>query len=617
MYVIGTAGHVDHGKSTLIHALTGIDPDRLRVEKERGMTIELGFAWLDLPSGLEVSIVDVPGHERFIKNMLMGVGGIDLALLIVAADEGVMPQTREHLAILDLVRVERGIVVITKTDLVDEEWLELVTADVEEALEGTVLAGSPTFPVSAETGTGLDNLLRTIDSALAGVPLRPDLERPRLPVDRSFTMTGFGAVVTGTLAGGTLRKGQQVVIAPRGRRARIRGLQSHKDVVDEALPGTRVAVNMAGIEHHEIERGDVLTTGDWLVPSDAFDCSIRTIPDAPRAVRHNHRVILYAGTSETPAVVRLLDANTLPPGESGWAQVRTEWPVPVVRGDYFVIRDTVTTIAGGQVLVPNAPRRRRFEPSITERLSVLSTGSESDAVVSTMDLTGLSTAAGLAVALNLAEQDVAGILESLVDSGEAVRIGGVDVPVYFTSSAWSNVVTRTSDELGAYHRQYSLRGGMPKEELRSRLGMGSSDYNAALDRLSEDGTIEVSDAYARLPSHVPDLSESQRQQADEYLALLGSNPYSPPTDAPVDPELLQALADQGRIVRVNEDVVYLKSAYDEMSTRVVELARANREVTISDVRELFSTSRKYTLALLEHMDRQQVTRRVGDNRVLR
>ena len=617
MYVIGTAGHVDHGKSTLIHALTGIDPDRLRVEKERGMTIELGFAWLDLPSGLEVSIVDVPGHERFIKNMLMGVGGIDLALLIVAADEGVMPQTREHLAILDLVRVERGIVVITKTDLVDEEWLELVTADVEEALEETVLAGSPTFPVSAETGTGLDELLRAIDSALDGVPLRPDLGRPRLPVDRSFTMTGFGAVVTGTLSGGTLRKGQQVIIAPRGQRARIRGLQSHRDAVEEALPGTRVAVNMAGVEHHEIERGDVLLTGDWIVPSEAFDCSIRTIPDAPRPLRHNHRVILYAGTSETPAVVRLLDANTLPPGESGWAQIRPESPVPAVRGDYFVIRDTVTTIAGGQVLVPNAPRRRRFDSSITGRLDVLATGSESDALVSTMDLTGLSTADGLAVALNLAERDAAAILEDLVASGDAVRIGGADIPVYFTASEWSNVVSRTSDGLAAYHRQYPLRGGMPKEELRSRLDMGSRDFNAAMARLSEDGVVEEVDAYAKLPSYAPDLSDAQQRQADEYLALLGSNPYSPPTDAPVDPELLLALADQGRIVRVNEDVVYLKSAYDEMSERVVELARANGEVTISDVRELFSTSRKYTLALLEHMDRLQVTRRVGDNRVLR
>ena len=617
MYVIGTAGHVDHGKSTLIHALTGIDPDRLRAEKERGMTIELGFAWLDLPSGLEVSIVDVPGHERFIKNMLMGVGGIDLALLIVAADEGVMPQTREHLAILDLVRVDRGIVVITKTDLVDEEWLELVTADVEEVLEETALAGSPTIPVSAEKGTGLDELLRAIDSALVNAPIRPDLGRPRLPVDRSFTMTGFGAVVTGTLSGGALRKGQQVVIAPRGMRARIRGLQSHRDTVEEALPGTRVAVNMAGIEHHEIERGDVLVTGEWLAPSDAFDCSIRTIPDAPRPLRHNHRAILYAGTSETPAVVRLLDTNRLQPGESGWAQVRPETPVPVVRGDYFVIRDTVSTIAGGQVLVPNAPRRRRNDSPTLDRLAVLSTGSEADSVVSTMDLTGLSTAAGLAVALNLSESEVAAILEDLVAGGDAVRIGGADVPVYFTAAAWSDVVCRSSDELAAYHRQYPLRGGMPKEELRSRLGMGSRDFNAALARLSGDGVIAEGDATARLPAHAPDLSETQRKQADEYLALLRSNPYSPPTDAAVDPELVQALADQGQVVRVNEDVVYLKSAYDEMSAQVVELARANGEVTISDVRELFSTSRKYTLALLEHMDRLQVTRRVGDNRVLR
>ena len=617
MYVVGTAGHVDHGKSTLIRALTGIDPDRLRVEKERGMTIELGFAWLDLPSGLEVSMVDVPGHERFIKNMLMGVSGIDLALLIVAADEGIMPQTREHLAILDLVRVERGIVVITKTDLVDEEWLELVMADIEDVLEGTVLSGSPTIAVSAETGSGLDELLRAIDSILVDVPVRPDLGRPRLPVDRSFTMTGFGAVVTGTLSGGKLRKGQQVIIAPRGKRARIRGLQSHRDVVEESLPGTRVAVNIGGIEHHEIERGDVLLTGDWLVPARAFDCSIRTIPDSPRPVRHNHRVTLYAGTSETPAVVRLLDTNTLPPGESGWAQIRTESPVPVVRGDYFVIRDTVTTIAGGQILIPNAPRRRRFQSSTLEQLAVLSTGAESDAVISTMDLTGISSAAGLAVALNLAAADVETVLEDLVGRGAAVRIGDETLPVYFTASAWSNVVAKTSDELAAYHREYPLRGGMPKEELRNRLGMQSREFNAALARLVNDGVIEEAEASAKLPSHVPDLSDSQRRQADEYLALLGSNPYSPPTDTPVDPELLHALSAQGQIVRVNEDVVYLKSAYDEMSSRVVEFARENGEVTISDVRELFTTSRKYTLALLEHMDRLQVTRRVGDNRVLR
>ncbi|MEX0927269.1 MAG: selenocysteine-specific translation elongation factor, partial [Dehalococcoidia bacterium] len=277
MYVIGTAGHVDHGKSTLIETLTGIDPDRLREEKARGMTIELGFAWLKLPSGLDVSIVDVPGHERFIKNMLMGVSGIDLALLIVAADEGVMPQTREHLAILDLLDVKRGIAVLTKSALVDSEWLELVSAEVSETLEGTSLEGSPVLAVSAEEGLGLDALMAEIDSALDGVAGRPDLGRPRLPVDRSFTMSGFGAIVTGTLADGRLRVGQEVEILPRGLRARVRGVQTHRTSIDEALPGTRVAVNLSGIEHHEISRGDVVTIPRWLKSTDAFDATFRVI----------------------------------------------------------------------------------------------------------------------------------------------------------------------------------------------------------------------------------------------------------------------------------------------------------------------------------------------------
>ncbi len=617
MYVIGTAGHVDHGKSTLIRALTGIDPDRLREEKERGMTIELGFAWLSLPSGLEVSVVDVPGHERFIKNMLMGVGGIDLAMLIVAADESVMPQTREHLAILDLLRVQRGIAVITKTDLVDDEWIELVVADVEDALEDTTLAGSKVICAAAEQGAGLDELISEVDAALAGAPQRPDLGRPRLPVDRSFTMTGFGAVVTGALSGGILRTGQQVKIAPGGRRARIRGLQSHKEAVEEAMPGARVAVNLNGIEQHEINRGDAVVTGEWLTPSTAFDCSIRTINDSPRPIRHNHRVTLYAGTSEEAAVVRLLDADRLLPGESGWAQIRADKPVPVVKGDYFVVRDAVTTLGGGQVLAPNAPRPRRYHRPTIRLLATLQNGSEAQMLVAVLESSGAAGVAQLALSANMTEDGVLAVLDGLTAKGEVVGIGEESAAVYFTSAAWENVISTTADELRSYHRAYPLRGGVPREELRNRLRMSSADFNLALERMASDGVVVETAATVRLPSHSAELSAEQRRTADRYLAQLAGNPYSPPTGAVVDHELLQALDDQGRVVRVNEDVVFLKSAYEEMAEGVVGIAKEKGEVTISDVREKFSTSRKYTLALLEHMDRQQITRRVGDNRVLR
>lgn len=280
MYVVGTAGHVDHGKSTLIKALTGIDPDRLPQEKERGMTIELGFAWLTLPSGQEVSIVDVPGHERFVRNMLAGVGGIDLALLVIAADEGVMPQTREHLAILDLLQIKRSMVVITKADLVDEELLELVSIETEEVLQGTVLEGAPMIPVSAYTGQGLDDLLQKMDDILSSTPTRQDLGRPRLAVDRSFTVAGFGTVVTGTLLDGTFSVGQEVEMVPSGRRCRIRGLQSHRQKVEVADPGRRLAVNLSGISHDEVQRGEIVTNPRWLNPTTMIDAKVKLIGSA-------------------------------------------------------------------------------------------------------------------------------------------------------------------------------------------------------------------------------------------------------------------------------------------------------------------------------------------------
>ena len=386
LYVIGTAGHVDHGKSTLVQALTGIDPDRLREEKERGMTIDLGFAWLRLPSGNEVSIVDVPGHERFVNNMLAGVGGIDLALLVVAADESVMPQTREHLAILDLLKVERGLVAVTKSDLVDDDWYELVETDVEDVLEDTALEGSAILPVSAVTGEGLPELLAAVDEMLRDSPPKRDLERPRLPIDRSFTIAGFGTVVTGTLIDGSLDAGEGVELVLSRRETRIRGLQTHRSKVDRAMPGTRVAANLSGIPHEDISRGEVLTRPGWLRPTGAMDVRLKIIPDAPHPVRHNMFVTVHTGSSEAIARVRLLETHSATQGETTWAQLKLSTPLAVIKGDSFVIRSNRTTLGGGDVVDPHARRHRRMFAPLLDRLSVMESGSDRDVILKTIEL---------------------------------------------------------------------------------------------------------------------------------------------------------------------------------------------------------------------------------------
>ena len=358
MFVIGTAGHVDHGKSLLVEALTGIDPDRLREEKARGMTIDLGFAWLTLPGGRNVSIIDVPGHERFIKNMLAGAGGIDLALLVVAADDGVMPQTREHLAILDLLGVRRGVVALTKRDLVDDEWATLVANDIVELIDGTALEGSPVVPCSSLTREGLDTLVAALDTAIDGLPPKRNIDRPRLPIDRVFTIAGFGTVVTGTLIDGELAVGAEIELMPGQLRGRIRGLQSHRDKIERALPGMRAAINITGIDKTDMRRGLVLGAADTLHATSAVDARLTAVAGLTHAVRHNMRVTFHCYADEANAQIRLLEAGDLRAGETSWAQIKLETPVALERGDRFVLRTPNDTIAGG-VIADTAPKRHR------------------------------------------------------------------------------------------------------------------------------------------------------------------------------------------------------------------------------------------------------------------
>ena len=620
MYVIGTAGHVDHGKSTLVEALTGIDPDRLREEKERGMTIDLGFAWLQLPSGNETSIVDVPGHERFVNNMLAGVGGIDLALLVVAADESVMPQTREHLAILDLLRVERGLVAVTKRDLVDDDWLELVIADVEETLEGTVLEGAAIYPVSAMTGEGLPELIDAIDAMLDDTPPKRDVGRPRLPIDRAFTISGFGTVVTGTLIDGKIQTGQDAALVVAGKSTRIRGLQTHKKGQTEAQPGTRVAANIIGVSQDEVIRGEVLTTEGWLRPTDAMDVRLRVIPDAPHALRHNMYITVHTGSSEVVGRLRLLERDTLEPGETGWAQVKLDAPLAVVKGDYYVIRSNRTTLGGGNIVETHARRHRRRHAPTIERLAAMELGSTQDVLLKTIETSEPSEFGELVNRANMDAGTVKAELEAMAADGLVVPLGSSNIGMgsfAFTAGGWNGVVERAQQSLEAYYRQFPLRRGAPKEELRSRLGMTAQVFNLAFARLQEQAVVEEDGALARLPGYEPTLSETQNKQVDAYIRTLESEPFSPPTDAPLDDEVLNLLDEQGKVVRVSDTVIYSADAYAQMVDIVSEYIRQNGEISVANVRDVLGTSRKYALALMDYMDHKRITRRVGDARVLR
>ncbi|NLT74791.1 MAG: selenocysteine-specific translation elongation factor, partial [Chloroflexi bacterium] len=476
MFVVGTAGHVDHGKSSLVRALTGINPDRLREEQQREMTIDLGFAWVTLPSGREISVVDVPGHEDFIRNMLAGVGGIDLAVLVVAADESVMPQTREHLAILDLLKVPLGVVALTKADLIeDPDWLDLVVEELRETLAHSALADAPIVPVSSVTGQGLPELLSSIDTLLDSAQGRADLDMPRLPIDRVFSIAGFGTVVTGTLSGGRFRVGDAVEIVPGGLTARIRGLQAHKAKVEEAIPGMRVAVNLTGLDVSDISRGQVVAKPGVFRATSLVDARLRSVLESPIAIQHGMEVEFFSGSASVLGRVRLLDCDELSAGHSGWAQIVLREPVALARGDRFVIRlpsPSMTLGGGGLVEVHPVRRHRRLDQDVLSRLEALDTGDPAARLLALLEERGALAVGALFRECGMEPDDVRKALGDLLDRGAALVLG--DAPVVSTDPAatdlvlsrlhWDRTMERAESLLRAFHKAQPLRPGMPREE---------------------------------------------------------------------------------------------------------------------------------------------------------
>ncbi len=627
MRVVGTAGHVDHGKSTLVQALTGIDPDRLKEEKEREMTIDLGFAWLTLPSGQTVSIVDVPGHEAFIKNMLAGVGGIDAAILVIAADEGIMPQTREHLAILDLLQVKGGVVALTKSDLApDAEWLDLVSADVQKELADTVLANAKIIPVSSRTRQGLKELLAELDRLLQVVAPKVDLGKPRLPIDRVFSIAGFGTVVTGTLVDGSFAIGQEVEIVPGGKTGRIRGLQSHKEKLERAGPGRRVAINLSGIATDEVLRGQVVTLPGTYEATTLLDAKLHYLAAAPKPLSHNTEVDFFVGSSEVPARVRLLDHEELKPGESGWVQLHLAQPVAVGKNDRFIIRfpSPSVTVGGGTVTDAHAHTRyRRFRPDVIARLETLARGTPDEIVAQFLASRGATpvSAREIVEAAGVGAEDVARSLNEQVKAGSAISLGTGEARAFVSAPGWHALVDKIGNALDEYHRQFPLRAGLPREELKSRLGLPPRVFDQAIERAVGENVLAASEDVVRRPNFKVAFNPELQRRVNALLMQFEESPFAPPSaqeaEAAIGNEAVGALVEQGSVVRLNDTVLLSPKAFSTMRDWVIATIRGQGQVTAGQVRDQFGTSRKYAIALLEYLDEKRVTKRVGDARVLR
>ena len=625
MFVIGTAGHVDHGKSTLVKALTGIDPDRLREEKEREMTIDLGFAWVDLPGGEMIGIVDVPGHRDFIENMLAGVGGIDAALFVIAADEGVMPQTQEHLAILDLLEVDGGVVALTKSDLVDDpEWLELVTLDVSETLEGTVLADAPIIPVSAKSRDGLDRLALALADCLSGRPPRADKGRPRLPIDRVFSLSGFGTVVTGTLTDGIIRLGETVEVQPGGLTSRIRGLQTHKQKIEIATPGSRVAVNLTGLSKSELLRGQVVTTPGWLRPTVLVDVQYRHLNNLEKPLRHNQEVKFFSGSAEVLARTRVLGQELIAPGESGWVQLRLREPAALVKGDRFILRlPSPGQTLGGGIIVEPAPRRRhrRFRLDVVGRLETLAEGTPAEILLQALETRGPLTAGDAAKQSGLDPAVVKSLAAEMIESGQVVPLGSQGpAQLLLAHSRWSALLRTATEQLANHHRANPLKPGMMREELKSRLGLNPKEFNGFMLRAAQEGQLLDEGVLIRLPSHEIRFTAEQEAAVQRLLRSFHADPYGTPSTkecaSAVGEEVLVVLISRGELVQVSSDVLFLAETVRRAERELRRFVTQHESITVGQARDLFRSSRKYVLNLLEYLDRQGVTRRDGDARVL-
>lgn len=625
--ILGTAGHIDHGKTELVRALTGIETDRLKEEKQRGISIELGFAFLDLDKDIRMGIVDVPGHEKFVRHMVAGSGGIDIALLVIALDEGVMPQTVEHLDILSLLSIRQGLVVLTKLDLVDEELALLAEEDAKEAVKGTFLEGAPMIRVSSRTGAGIDRLRTALTQLAAQVTQRPVHGLLRLPVDRVFTMKGHGTVVTGTLISGTLSTGDDVEILPGGLRSSVRSLESHNRPEVKVFPGERVAVNLRGLEQAQIHRGEVLTHPGEFQPSYMVDVKLKALARCPTALKNRRKVRLHHYTSEVEARVVLPGLESVEPGQETLAQLRTSFPVVPSTGDHFVIRglSPSITLGGGVVLNPRGVKlKARSVKSFVE----LGDQDDTAIVASLVRSCGLSGVARneLLGMSGFSAKRLDKTLDSLRNSRTVIRFDPSENRMIH-GDFFDVVKSKILNRLSIFHRDQPLKAGISKQELRSIVPGGDKLFKTVIESLVSKGDVVDQGETIRLSSHEIRLKEDEKGLKERLMKMIVQGGNSPPvlkeilqatgTDVKQIRNLLNLLEKEGQVVRVKEDIYFSATFVKGVKQKLVEFIQREGGLTPSQFHEITGSSRKYNIPLLEYFDRERFTMRIGDQRVLR
>jgi len=630
--ILGTAGHIDHGKTSLVKALTGIDTDRLPEEKARGITIELGFADLELPGGIHFGIVDVPGHERFLRTMVSGVVGMDLVMLVIAADEGVMPQTREHLDVCQLLGLKNGLVVLSKSDLVEPDWLELVVEEVREFLIGSFLEGAPVIPVSSRTGSGFDRLRAELGRISLGLEQKRSEGHFRLPVDRVFTLPGFGTVVTGTLLSGRVAVGDEAEILPSALPCRIRGIQTHGSKVEVGEAGSRLALNLQGIDHYQVRRGDVVVPRGAYLTTRRVDVLLEHLQSAPRDLKHRSTLRLHAATYEVSAQVILFDREVLAPGESCYAQLRLSRPVLLQSGDPFVLRSASpsATVAGGRILDPSPPGRRRRSLEAVELLENLARGAESEAIAGIVAGSLLSgiTHAAIAARSGIPARRLEAALAGLLGSGEVIQV--VREPKkYLGRQAFASLCSLLVEEMNRYFANNPLQEGMGKEELKTRLPARSDQrfFAPCLAALEKGGNVIAEREQVLLVGRKAGLETGQADiqlLIEQELERGGSEPpflkeicSGLQIAEKLALEHLNLLARGGRAIRVKSDIFYRPEPLARIEEKLIAHLREKGDVSPHEFRELTGLSRKFMIPLLEYFDGQKLTIRAGEKRLLR
>lgn len=629
--IMGTAGHIDHGKTTLIKALSGIDCDRLKDEKKRGITIELGFAYLDLPNGQRLGIVDVPGHEKFVKNMVAGAAGIDFVLLTVAADEGIMPQTQEHLEICNLLGIKDGLVAVTKIDTVEQDLLDLALEEIQEFLAGTFLEKAPILPVSSHTGQGIEDLKISIQEIINQIQTQETTDLFRLPVDRVFTMRGHGTVITGTLISGQIRQGENVFIYPEKKKSKIRTLQVHGQTVETAYVGQRTAVNLAGLEVNEIKRGQVLARPESLFPSFVWDIELQALMSSPRPIKHRKEIHFHHGSQETLARVYLLDREQLEPGESALAQIRFSFPLAGVYGDRFVIRSfsPLITIAGGKIINPLGRKVKRFSPDL-KHLENLVQENRPSIILTQLDLSGYQGVDfyRLLVMTNTSSKNLGKILQEL-GSKQEIYLFDKEEMRYASGKIVHQEMENLLNYIREFHRNNPVKLGIPRGMITSDWGknMPAKLVHFIVEKCLKQNKLLAEQEVLRLPEHKISLASDQSKLKTKLLQAYQEADIQPPNLNSLIESLgankkevlpvLQLLTEEGQLAKIKDGLYYSQEALDKIKNMVISYLQTNENLTPPDFKTLTGLSRKYSIPLLEYLDKEKITIRIGDSRKLR